>query len=58
MPSDRPCWKCGEVVPSKAASFFRRMGIKSVQCVKCGATVNLYGKPCKKQDKNVDSARP
>jgi hypothetical protein len=58
MPSNRPCPKCGYVVPSKAASHFRKMGLKSVKCIECGTSVNLYGKPCRKQDKNVDSARP
>lgn len=58
MPSDRPCPKCGYIIPSKATRHFRKMGLKSVTCIECGTSVNLYGKLCRKQDKSVDSARP
>lgn len=54
---NRPCWKCGQVIPGDAAAHFRKVGLKSVQCSNCGAVVSLYGEPCKKWNR-VGSARP
>jgi len=46
---DRPCWRCGLVIPGVAAAWFRRVKMIAVTCPECGAKISLYGQPQKKR---------
>jgi DNA-directed RNA polymerase subunit RPC12/RpoP len=42
---DRPCWRCGYVLPAEEAQRLRDKRYLAATCPKCGARIGLRGPP-------------